>query len=127
MFGLRGPWGRVAHHQLLNGANHMKDHKQPKHDLSTREMVLRFLIAYKGCHDGNTPSTREIADGCTISTSTVRYHLTWLCLEGRLRIRSQRPLQVELSAGTWGLAGQDSQDSTLSSEAASPRPPAPRE
>ena len=33
--------------------------------------VLNFIIAYKQLHDGNSPTWREIAEACSISSMSV--------------------------------------------------------
>ena len=84
---------------------------------STDELIFQFLIAYKRDNDGNTPSTREIAAGCSVSLSTTQYHLTQLQLKQRIRIVSQRPRQIEIVGGIWCFpedprGSQNSRDDT---------------
>ena len=70
----------------------------------SREAVFDFLVQYKHAHDGNTPSTREIAEGCCLSTSAVNYHLTWLELEDRIRVSRDGRRSVEIVGGIWELS-----------------------
>jgi len=75
----------------------------PGKSISTRELIYRFLLDYKRQHDGNTPSTREIAEGCSVGLSTAKYHLLMLELEGRIRIWRERPRRIEIVGGQWGI------------------------
>lgn len=74
-------------------------------DASTRESVFQFLVHYKRTHDGNTPTTREIADACCLSsTSSVRYHLLKLELDNRIRTYGDRQRGIEIVGATWDFA-----------------------
>jgi SOS-response transcriptional repressor LexA len=98
--------------------------------LSSRELIFNFLVKYKSECDGNTPTTREIADACSLSISTVKYHLTHLELENRIRVLEERPRQIEVIGGAWTAPrrrtpseneddqppGQDERDSSLEDE-----------
>ncbi len=68
---------------------------------SSRELIFNFLVKYKSECDGNTPTTREIAEACSLSISTVKYHLTHLELENRIRVLEERPRQIEVVGGAW--------------------------
>ena len=87
------------------------DTLEPWQDLR-REPVERtydFIAAYKGGHDGNSPTLREIMDGCRISsTSVVFYYLKKL--EERGLIRRPEPefgnryaSKIEVVGGKWRL------------------------
>jgi hypothetical protein len=78
--------------------------KQGNANGETREIVFEFLVEYKRQHDGNTPSTREIAEACCLSTSAVNYHLTWLELEDRICVSRDGRRSVEIVGGTWELS-----------------------
>lgn len=78
--------------------------KQGNANGETREIVFEFLVQYKRQHDGNTPSTREIAETCCLSTSAVNYHLTWLELEDRIRVSRDGRRRVEIVGGIWELS-----------------------
>lgn len=84
-------------------------------DVSTREDVFQFLVNYKRTHDGNTPTTREIAEACCLSsTSSVRYHLLKLELDDRIRTYGDRQRRIEIVGATWDFAdGQAGRDSTV--------------
>jgi len=73
----------------------------------TSELIFQFLVDYKRQHDGNTPSTHDLAEGCSVSISTANYHLTQLQLKNRIRILEQRPRQIEIMGGTWGFDSQE--------------------
>lgn len=72
---------------------------------TTRDLVFDFLVWYKREHDGSTPSTREIAEACCLSPSTVQYHLLNLEIEDRIRISGERRRNIEIVGGTWHLHG----------------------
>ncbi len=78
--------------------------KQGNANGETREIVFEFLVEYKRQHDGNTPSTRESAEACCLSTSGVNYHLTWLELEDRIRVSRDGRRSVEIVGGMWELS-----------------------
>ena len=69
-----------------------------------REKLFDFIVDYKGKHDGNSPTYREmmLATGLT-STSMVAWHLEKLEAEGLI----ERPQQVgnsrviEVVGGRW--------------------------
>jgi SOS-response transcriptional repressor LexA len=100
----------------------MKDSQSTGDTATTRELVYDFLVQYKREHDGNTPTTREIAEGCCLSVSTVKYHLTRLEVENRIYITGDRRRNIEIMGGNWDLingkeavpdgADQSSHDST---------------
>ncbi|NLF76960.1 MAG: hypothetical protein GX573_14775 [Chloroflexi bacterium] len=72
---------------------------------TTREQIFRFLVAYKREHDGNSPTTREIAEACCLGVSTVNYHLTRLEIDHRIRVLNQRPRAYEIVGGAWDWSG----------------------
>ena len=72
---------------------------------STRERIYAFLVAYKREHDGNTPTKREIAEGCCVSTSSVNYHLIRLEIANRIHVSGQGRSNIEVVGGAWDLAG----------------------
>ncbi|TRZ49271.1 hypothetical protein D4S03_08545 [bacterium] len=77
----------------------------------TVEGVFDFVVGYKKTHDGNSPSFREIQEGCEISSlSVVLYYLNKL--EGRGLIRRQEPKigerycrKIEIIGGKWVFHG----------------------
>ena len=66
---------------------------------SNREQVFCFIVEYKRQHDGLSPGIKEIAEGCALSESTVRYHLLVLEIEDRIRVVSRRG--IEVIGGVW--------------------------
>jgi len=61
------------------------------------QTLYRFIIRYKREHDGNSPSTREIAGYLGTSTSVVNYHLDKLeqqCLISRTGDSQSRSIAV---------------------------------
>jgi len=84
----------------------------------SRDAVFEFLVLYKRQHDGNTPSTREIAAACCLSTSGVNYHLTWLDIEDRIRVSRDGHRRVEIIGGSWEMT--DPQDGTCEGEDVNP-------
>ena len=69
-----------------------------------KQKVYQFIKAYKKAHDGNSPTIREIGDGCGInSTSTVRFYLCGLERLGLIRRSdvSGRTRAIEVVGGKW--------------------------
>lgn len=56
-------------------------------NVNTTELVFNFIAAFHQQH-GHAPSQREIAKGCWMSQTTVRYHLRKLHEEGRIIYRA---------------------------------------
>lgn len=75
---------------------------------STRDRVFSFIVRYKREHDGLSPAIRDIAEGCSISVSTVRYHLMKLEIEDRIRVLGRRA--IEVTGGVWNLPPDDAPD-----------------
>lgn len=77
----------------------------PEHgaDLSGREQaVLGFIIRYKMEHDGISPTMREIAMRCDISsTSQVARSLEALEREGHIRRPEISSRHIEVVGGRW--------------------------
>lgn len=72
------------------------------------DKVFMYLIEYKRTHDGCAPSTREIAEACSISTtSMVRYYLKLLVKDGRIRIAGsfKASRTIEVVGGSWSYDG----------------------
>jgi len=67
------------------------------------EVIFAFIVQYKRAHDGLAPGLREIALGCHLSESTVKYHLFMLERERRIRVRGRRG--IEVVGGEWDLPG----------------------
>lgn len=66
-------------------------------ETTTRELIFQYIVQYKRAHDGNTPSLREIAEACNLSSpSSVQYHLFWLEMEGRIRMFGERRRAIEI-------------------------------
>lgn len=66
--------------------------------------VLNFIIEYKETHDGNSPTIRQIARGCAISsTSVVTYILRWLEAADKIRLvkNGSRKTTIEVIGGAW--------------------------
>jgi SOS-response transcriptional repressor LexA len=75
------------------------------------EKVYEFIVKFKGGHDGNSPTIREIGDACGISsTSVVVYWLIRLEDQGLIR-RPEPPIgnryacKIEVVGGEWVLDG----------------------
>jgi SOS-response transcriptional repressor LexA len=69
------------------------------------ETVYQYIISFKVDHDGNSPTIREIASGCTISSiSQVQYYLDRLVDDGRIEMSEgigRRKIIVK--GGCWRL------------------------
>jgi hypothetical protein len=67
--------------------------------------VFQFIVDYKLIHDGNSPSYREIMDGCKIkTTSMVTYALDRLEEAGKITrpiAGSGVPRQISIPGGQW--------------------------
>lgn len=76
---------------------------------SPGERVYQFIVNYKRRHDGNSPTFREIMEGCTItSTSMVLYYLTGLEKRGLIRrpepvFGNRNATKIEIVGGRWLL------------------------
>lgn len=58
----------------------------PRRAPTRTEALFAWIVAYKRVHDGNSPTVREIARGCGMTTtSLVNYHLRQLERQGCLR------------------------------------------
>lgn len=68
---------------------------------TTRDLVFDFVVRYKQDHDGNSPSTREIAEACCITLSAVRYHLTRLEIDHLIHTSGKPRRNIEIVGGTW--------------------------
>ena len=92
-----------------------------------REAVFQFVIEYKRLHDGNPPSTPEIAQACAISPATAYYHLTKLDAEQRIRIGGERRCMIEVVGGQWAFKStqspEENQDSRYDGESKSENNP----
>jgi hypothetical protein len=81
-------------------------HTPRQHIKPTAEGAYEFIVTYKHGHDGNSPTYREIMEGCGISsTSMVVFYLTKL--EQRGLIRRPEPeigaryAKIEVIGGQW--------------------------
>lgn len=72
---------------------------------TTRELVFRFIVEYKRRHDGLSPSVEDIASGCALHPSTVKYHLLKLENLGRIRLVGRRA--IEVTGGAWDWPADD--------------------
>lgn len=73
----------------------------------TTEKVYRYIIDYKQAHDGLSPTVREIADACDISsTSVVNYNLDKLEAAGKIR-RAYGLSGIQVAGGRWLPPGSD--------------------
>ncbi|MBN1965822.1 MAG: hypothetical protein JW910_14315 [Anaerolineae bacterium] len=73
--------------------------------LTMRQRIYDFIVAYKREHDGLSPAIKEIADTCQIGFSTVRYHLWMLEIDGRIRAKGRR--SIEVIGGVWDLPDEE--------------------
>ncbi len=69
------------------------------------EIIYQYIINFKVEHDGNSPTIREITQGCHISsTSLANYYLGQLVDEGRIEMSdciASRKIMVK--GGSWAL------------------------
>ncbi len=67
------------------------------------ELIFAYICQYKAEHDGNSPTLREIMDGCQVSsTSVVVYILDRLENAGRL---TRNGGKIEITGGKWEYTG----------------------
>ncbi len=68
----------------------------------TRGRIMKFIIAYKIANDGNSPTSRQIADatGCA-STSVVHFHLRALEHQNKIKVIRHSSRQIEVIGGRW--------------------------
>lgn len=72
-------------------------------NLTNRELVFAYIVRYKREHDGLSPGIREIAAGCHLSPSTVKYHLFMLERDRRIHIEGRA--RIKVVGGAWDLPG----------------------
>ncbi|WP_119067819.1 winged helix-turn-helix transcriptional regulator [Aggregatilinea lenta] len=77
--------------------------KKQKKGTSSRDRIFEYIVRYKREHDGLAPAITEIAEGCYLSVSTVKYHLFMLEREDRIRLDGRR--RIEVVGGKWDLGG----------------------
>ncbi|HML25004.1 MAG TPA: hypothetical protein PKD09_25340 [Aggregatilinea sp.] len=77
--------------------------KQKNAGNGSRDRIYEFIVRYKREHDGLAPAITEIAEGCFLSVSTVKYHLFMLEREDRIRLDGRR--RIEVVGGKWDLGG----------------------
>lgn len=69
---------------------------------NTEQALLDFIVEYKRSNDGNSPSTREIADSLGYSsTSTAHIHLGRLADKGWISLGSNKKRQIQVVGGIW--------------------------
>lgn len=76
-----------------------------RHRSPAREQVFQFIVNYKRVHDGLSPVVREIAVGCVLSESSVKYHLLRLENEGRIKLKGRRG--IEVTGGAWDMPEEE--------------------
>lgn len=76
---------------------------------TSREQIFDFIVAYKRANDGLSPAISEIAEVCSLSSSTVKYHLLNLVAEKRITIVARRGILV--IGGEWDLPGYEPRES----------------
>jgi len=68
----------------------------------TRAKIIEYIISYKVSHDGNSPTSREIADATDCSsTSVVHYHLRVLERQRKIKVVRHSSRQIEVVGGRW--------------------------
>lgn len=68
------------------------------------DLVFAFIIQWKLEHDGNSPTLREIMEGCNIgSTSTATYHRDKLVRARMIRLigKKRDGRRIEVIGGKW--------------------------
>ena len=67
--------------------------------------VFKFIVDFKKDHDGNSPTVREIAEKCEISSiSTVSFILDELDESGKIELKNNgQSRQIQVVGGSWTL------------------------
>lgn len=69
---------------------------------AARRRLFDYIVAYKESHDGNSPSSRQMADEANIcSTSVVHFHLRALESQGKIRVIRGCSRQIVVVGGSW--------------------------
>lgn len=69
---------------------------------AARRRLFDYIVAYKESHDGNSPSSREMADGANIcSTSVVHFHLRTLESQGKITRPRGSSRGIVVVGGSW--------------------------
>lgn len=81
----------------------VSQHRPYRRRQRTPEKILEFIKLYKRKHDGNSPSTLEIAAATGLtSTSVVMYYLYKLQDLGKIRLPGRgKARQIEVTGGQW--------------------------
>lgn len=71
--------------------------------------IFEFIVEYKSQNDGNSPTIREIADGCGISsTSVVNYNLMKLAKFGIISLsHAGVARKISVPGGFWAFRPRD--------------------
>lgn len=68
----------------------------------TTDTVYEFIVKFKLRHNGNSPTLREIAHGCDLSSnSTVTYHVNKLKEDGRVVVRDGMARSIDVAGSRW--------------------------
>lgn len=76
--------------------------------LNKPEIIYRFIVEFKMKFDGNSPSIREIAEDCNISsTSMVAYYLEKLVESGLIEMsEGLERNKILVKGGEWRLINE---------------------
>lgn len=86
------PRGSVQYHPFKARSN----------GTAVRERMLLEIVNYKREHDGISPTVRELAASCEISsTSVTKYHLSVLVLEGKITMQFAEARSIQVVGGLW--------------------------
>ena len=71
---------------------------------SKPDSVYLFIVDFKKKHDGNSPTLREIAEGCNVSaTSLVKYYLEFLVEAGLIEVTGDKSRMIMVTGGEWRM------------------------
>ncbi len=70
----------------------------PKDPMKKHDEIFRYIVDYKTCSDGNSPSIRKIGQACKMSTSMVVYYLDKLV---DLELISIEEGKIHVRGGAW--------------------------
>lgn len=75
--------------------------------MRTQDTVLKFIKDYKAIHQGNTPTLREISDGCQLSSQGhALYHVEHLEKASRITRTGASGRNIEIPGAVWELRGE---------------------
>ena len=80
----------------------MKKDEMKTKSIKVQDRIFAYVVHYKSEHDGNSPSMREIANECGLTSQTVAlYHLMGLAVRGMVRMEEGSARSIQVIGGKW--------------------------